>query len=49
MESAAKCEVSRKYPTSTRQQLFNPQFSFVVGDGGIGVEDFLSMDMKKLF
>jgi len=31
------------------RQLFNPKFSFIVGDGGIGVEDFLSMDMKKLF
>lgn len=30
------------------RQLFNPQSSFIVGDGGIGVEDFLSMDIKKL-
>lgn len=31
------------------RQLFNPQSSFIVGDGGIGVEDFLSMDIRKLF
>lgn len=31
------------------RQLFNPRTSFVVGDGGIGVEDFLSMDIRKLF
>lgn len=31
------------------RQLFNPQSSFIVGDGGIRVEDFLSMDIKKLF
>ncbi len=31
------------------RQLFNPQSSFIVGDGGVGVEDFLSMDIRKLF
>lgn len=31
------------------RQLFNPQSSFIVGDGGIGVEDFFSMDVRKLF
>lgn len=31
------------------RQRFNPQSSFIVGDGGIRVEDFLSMDIKKLF
>ena len=31
------------------RQLFNPQSSFIVGDGGIGVEDFLSMDIRRLF
>jgi predicted AAA+ superfamily ATPase len=31
------------------RQFFNPQSSFIVGDGGIGVEDFLSMDIRKLF
>lgn len=31
------------------RQLYNPQSSFIVGDGGIGVEDFLSMDIYKLF
>ncbi|MDR2130617.1 MAG: AAA family ATPase [Odoribacteraceae bacterium] len=31
------------------RQLFNPQSSFIVGDGGIGTEDFLSMDIRKLF
>jgi hypothetical protein len=31
------------------RQLFSPQSSFIVGDGGIGVEDFLSMDIRRLF
>lgn len=31
------------------RKLFNPQKSFIVGDGGIDVEDFLSMDINKLF
>lgn len=31
------------------RQLFNPQSSFIVGDGGIRAEDFLSMDIRKLF
>lgn len=31
------------------RQLFKPQSSFIVGDGGIGVEDFLLMDIQKLF
>ena len=31
------------------RQMFNPKASFIVGDGGIGVEDFLSMDINKLF
>ncbi|NDV60104.1 ATP-binding protein [Bacteroides sp. 519] len=31
------------------RQLFNPQSSFIVGDGGIGIEDFFLMDIKKLF
>lgn len=31
------------------RQLFNPQSSFIVGDGGIGVEDFFLMNIKKLF
>lgn len=31
------------------RQLFNPQSSFIVGDGGIRVEDFFSMDIKRLF
>lgn len=31
------------------RQLFNPQSSFIVGDGGIAAEDFLSMDIRKLF
>ena len=31
------------------RQLYNPQSSFIVGDGGIGVEDFFSMDIRKLF
>ncbi len=31
------------------RQLFNPQAAFIVGDGGISAEDFLSMDLRKLF
>lgn len=31
------------------RQLFKPQSSFIVGDGGIGADDFLSMDIRKLF
>ena len=31
------------------KQLFNPQTSFIIGDGGIGVEEFFSMDINKLF
>lgn len=31
------------------RQMFNPKALFIVGDGGIGVEDFLSMDINKLF
>lgn len=31
------------------RQLFNPKVSFIVGDGGIGAEEFLSMDLTKLF
>lgn len=31
------------------RQMFNPSASFIVGDGGIGVEEFLSMDINKLF
>jgi hypothetical protein len=29
--------------------MFNPHSSFIVGDGGMGIEDFLSMDIDKLF
>lgn len=31
------------------KQLFYPKTSFIVGDGGISVEDFFSMDVRKLF
>jgi predicted AAA+ superfamily ATPase len=31
------------------RQLFQPQCAFIVGDGGIAAEDFLSLDIKKLF
>ena len=33
------------------RQIFCPKSSFIVGDGGIGigVEEFLSMDISKLF
>lgn len=29
--------------------LFQPKKAFIVGDGGISIEDFLSMDIRKLF
>ena len=31
------------------RELFKPQKSFIIGDGGIGAEEFFSMDIKKLF
>ena len=31
------------------KQLFQPNKAFIVGDGGISIEDFLSMDIRKLF
>lgn len=31
------------------RQIFCPKSSFIVGDGGIRVEEFLSMDISKLF
>ena len=31
------------------RRLFHPQSAFIVGDGGISAEDFLSMDLLKLF
>ena len=33
----------------TFKKLFNPHSAFIVGDGGIPPEEFLSMDLKKLF
>ena len=31
------------------KQLFQPKKAFIVGDGGISIEDFLSMNIRKLF
>ena len=31
------------------KELFNPKVAFVVGDGGISAEEFLSMDLNRLF
>ena len=31
------------------KKMFNPKSAFIVGDGGIGLEDFLSMELRKLF
>lgn len=31
------------------KELFNPHSSFIIGDGGIGAEEFFSMDVRKLF
>ena len=33
----------------TFKKLFNPHSAFIVGDGGIPPEEFLTMDLKKLF
>ena len=30
------------------RRCFNPQTAFVVGDGGIGAEEFFSMDLNGL-
>ena len=31
------------------RQLFNPHAAFIVGENGIKAEDFMSMDLSKLF
>ena len=31
------------------RETFNPQSAFIVGDGGIPAEDFLTMDVRQLF
>lgn len=31
------------------KEIFNPKTSFIVGDSGISAEDFLKMDLTKLF
>lgn len=31
------------------KELFNPKVAFIVGDGGISAEEFLSMDLNRLF
>ncbi len=31
------------------QKMFNPQLAFVVGSGGVSIEDFLQADLAKLF
>lgn len=31
------------------KEMFKPKAAFIVGDGGISAEDFLTMDFKKLF
>ena len=33
----------------TFRKLFNPHAAFIVGEGGISADDFLSMDIRKLF
>lgn len=33
----------------TFKEIFNPSSAFIVGDGGISAEEFLSMDIRKLF
>ena len=34
---------------STFREVFHPKSAFIVGDGGIRAEDFLTMDIRKLF
>ena len=31
------------------RDMFKPKSAFIVGDGGISAEEFLSMDIKTLF
>lgn len=33
----------------TFSRMFSPQRALIIGDGGIGAEEFLSMDIRKLF
>ena len=33
----------------TFQKMFKPQSALIIGDGGISAEEFLSMDIRKLF
>ena len=30
-------------------EMFKPHKSFIVGDGGISIEDFMMMDLTRLF
>ena len=46
--SVVAIEVKREGLDKFRK-LFHPQSAFIVGDGGISAEDFLSMDLRKLF
>lgn len=34
---------------NTFREVFHPKYAFIVGDGGIRAEDFLTMDIRKLF
>ena len=31
------------------REMFHPKSAFIVGDGGISIEEFLSMDLKRIF
>ena len=33
----------------TFKKMFNPHVALIVGDGGTNAEDFLTMDIRKLF
>ena len=53
-ESVVAIEVKSNAEKNTRglarfKELFHPKNAFVVGDGGMKAEDFLSMDIKSLF
>ena len=52
--SLVAIEVKSNAEKSTRglerfKHLYSPKKSFIIGDGGVGVEEFFSMDLNKLF
>ena len=52
--SVVAIEVKSNAEKNTRgmdrfKEMFNPKIAFIVGDGGMSAEDFLSMDIRNLF